>query len=304
MAVNCSNDKTISMHNFQANYEKILKVLDQVEPKSSFLKQVRPPRLTDKELIAVNLTAEYMGIDSERQLFRALPGQLLCKVERSVYNRRKRRLFPFIEGIRKKLSERFNEFEDFYIVDSMPLEICKASRSTRSKICRERAGKAPDKGYCMTQRFGYYGYKLHAVCSIRGVFKSLDITPASVHDINYLEDIKGQIADCTLIGDKGYLSAKRQLDLFSSCNIRLETPMRANQKGYQRQPRFMRKCRKRIETLFSQLCDQFMIRRNYAKTLDGFRTRILSKITALTAIQYLNHFVFGRKINNIKVNLT
>ncbi|NAW50038.1 transposase, partial [Elizabethkingia argentiflava] len=42
-----------------------------------------------------------------------------------------------------------------------------------------------------------------------------------------------------------------------------------------------RKPRKRIETLFSQLCDQFMIRRNYAKSFDGFKNRILSKIMAL-----------------------
>ena len=61
--------------------------------------------------------------------------------------------------------------------------------------------------------------------------------------------------------------------------------------------------RKRIETLFAQLCDQFLIRRNYAKTFDGFKTRIISKITALTMIQYLNKFVFDRPINNIKLNL-
>jgi hypothetical protein len=44
--------------------------------------------------------------------------------------------------------------------------------------------------------------------------------------------------------------------------------------------------------LFSQLCDQFLIRRNYAKTFEGFKTRILAKITALTLIQYINKFKF------------
>ena len=63
------------------------------------------------------------------------------------------------------------------------------------------------------------------------------------------------------------------------------------------------KSRKRIETLFSQLCDQFMIRRNYAKSFDGFKTRIMSKISALTVIQYINKFTFGRTINNLKVNI-
>ncbi|MCH2196026.1 MAG: IS982 family transposase, partial [Kordia sp.] len=57
------------------------------------------------------------------------------------------------------------------------------------------------------------------------------------------------------------------------------------------------------ETLFSQLCDQFMIRRNYAKSFDGFKTRILSKKSALTTIQYVNKFIFKRNINNIKIGI-
>lgn len=52
-------------------------------------------------------------------------------------------------------------------------------------------------------------------------------------------------------------------------NIQLETPQRKNQKDYKSQFYPLRKIRKRIETLFSQLCDQFMIRRNYAKTFIG-----------------------------------
>ena len=77
--------------------------------------------------------------------------------------------------------------------------------------------------------------------------------------------------------------------------------MRNNQKNYKRQPYIFRK--KRIETLFSQLCDQFMIRRNYAKSFEGFKTRVLSKITALTVIQYINKFIFNRNINNIKISI-
>ena len=106
-----------------------------------------------------------------------------------------------------------------------------------------------------------------------------------------------------MIGDKGYLSAAVRLNLFETCNITLNTPMRVNQEEYKKLPFVFRKKRKRIETLFSQLCDQFMIRRNYAKSFKGFKTRILSKITALTTIQYINKFIFGRNINTIKVNI-
>lgn len=71
------------MNNFIRNYRKILKILQQVEPKMNFLNQI-------------------------------------CKL---------------------KLSE-----NDYYIVDSMPLEACKLSRSSRSSICKEEYETAPKKG--------------------------------------------------------------------------------------------------------------------------------------------------------------
>jgi hypothetical protein len=46
-----------------------------------------------------------------------------------------------------------------------------------------------------------------------------------------------------------------------------------------------------------------MIRRNYAKSFQGFKTRILAKITALTLVQFINKFIFERPINNIKTQI-
>ena len=109
--------------------------------------------------------------------------------------------------------------------------------------------------------------------------------------------------DCVLLGDRAYLSESIKLDLFKTVNVKLETPKRANQKDYKPQPYIFRKSRKRIETLFSQLFDQFIIRRNYAKSFQVFKTRILAKITALTLVQFINKFIFERPINNIKTQI-
>ena len=291
------------MNNLTANYERILEVLRKISKEQLLTYQRRKPKMSDLELISLSLTAEFMSIDSENDLFRNLPESFLLKIERSVYNRRRRNLFAHINIIRLKLASYFNDFENYFVIDSMPLEVCKLSRSNRSKVCRENIENAPNKGYCASQSSRYYGYKLHAICSFSGVFQSIDLSPASVHDINYLKDIKNQISDCTIIGDRGYLSAEIQLNLFETRNIKLNTPMRNNQNNYKKQPYIFRKKRKRIETLFSQLCDQFMIRRNYAKSFDGFKTRVLSKITSLTTIQYINKFIFNRNINNIKISI-
>lgn len=293
------------MNNFIQNYKLILNNIQKLDINFDDFKQIRKPKLSNIQLIALNLTAEYLSIDSECQLFRVINGSFLeKKIERSVYNRRKRLLFFHIEKVRSQLASSFAEDQDYFIIDSMPAEVCKNARAKRSKICKESANSYPDKGFCASQNMYYYGYKIHGICSINGVFQSIDITPASVHDIHLLKDLKYQYSNCTILGDKGYLSADYQLNLFETAQIKLETPLRKNQKNYKPQPYIFKRSRKRIETLFSQLCDQFMIRRNYAKTFHGFKTRILSKITALTLIQHLNKFVFNRPINNLKVNLS
>jgi len=290
------------MSNIVKNYLRVLEVISSLNCKIGFKSAVgRKNKMCDLEIVALSLTTEFMSIDSENALFKQVStSEISNLIDRSQFNKRRRKLFLFSEEIRTNLASFFLNFEDYYIVDSMPLEICKFSRHNRIKICKDEFETAPSKGFCASQNSWFYGYKLHGVCSVSGVFHSLDITKAEVHDIHFLKNIKQQMSDCVVLGDRGYLSETIQLDLFQSVNIKLETPMRINQKGYKKQPYIFRKSRKRIETLFSQLCDQFLIRRNYAKTFEGFKTRILAKITALTLVQYVNKFIFDRPINNIK----
>ena len=290
------------MSNIVKNYFRALEVISSLNFELEYKSDVgRKQKMSDLEVVALSLTAEFMSIDSENSLFKEINREQISNlIERSQFNKRRRKLFFFLEEVRTKLASRFLEFEDYFIVDSMPLEICKFSRHRRIKICKNEFETAPSKGFCASQNNWFYGYKLHGVCSINGIFHSLDITKAEVHDVHFLKNIKHQMSDCVLLGDRGYLSQSIQLDLFQTVNIKLETPKRANQKDYKPQPYIFRKSRKRIETLFSQLCDQFRIRNNYAKTFEGFKTRILAKITALTLVQYINKFIFDRPINNIK----
>ena len=128
----------------------------------------------------------------------------------------------------------------------------------------------------------FYGYKLHAVCGLNEGIHSSGLTKASVHDLHYLKDVKAGYAHCTLLGDKDYASVQVRLDLFESARIRLEAPCRKNQRD--RKPAFQpfAKARKRMETVFSQLCDQSMIVYNHAKDTERLFTRIIGKINALT----------------------
>ena len=291
------------MNNLIQNYEILFENLNETCGDIKSFSQIRKPKLSNLQLVALNITAEYMSISTELQLFRCLKGTCLeDKIERSVYNKRRRELFDYTEKIRKRLSEKFAEFTDVFVVDSMPTPICNFARAGRSNICSTYDIR-PAFGHCASQKSKYFGYKLHAICDKNGVFHSFDLAPANIHDVNYLKDIKHNLNNCTLIGDRGYISADYQADLFTHSKINLSVPMRKNQHDYVPFSKAKGKIRKRIETNFSQLHGQFSWATNHAKTFLGLATRLLSKITAFTMIQYLNFFIFQKPINKIKTNL-
>ena len=58
------------MNNLDAIYDFILKELRKLTIKENFYFKPIKPKLSDLELIAINISAEYLSIDSEYQLFR------------------------------------------------------------------------------------------------------------------------------------------------------------------------------------------------------------------------------------------
>lgn len=300
------------MHNLKTNFDKIFGIAksffsNNINTYGNFRHYSNKPKMSDCEIIALALTSESLGIDSENYFFGKLKSDHAADfpnlIDRSNYNRRRKAMADKISCFNQSLANILNEGENVYLVDSIPVPVCQPARMGRSKVCRENFETAPDKGYSAVSKNYYYGYKLHLVTSVRGVFSSMDMSRASVHDVHFLSNIRqSHLNNCTLIGDKGYLSKEHQLDLFSSCKIRLETPKRSNQLIKERFTPIFKKCRKRIETLFSQLCDQFMLKRNYAKTNVGISVRILCKITSVTVLQYINH-INNKPINHLKYAL-
>lgn len=128
------------------------------------------------------------------------------------------------------------------------------------------------------------------------------MSKGSVHDLHYMKDVKLEYHDCSIHGDKGYIRADVQFDLFETGHIRLECPYQLNQKAWK--PTFipLAKARKRIETIFSQLSDQYLVIKNYAKIINGLFARIIGKISALPLSQYVN-YINNKPIGRIKYAL-
>ena len=58
------------MNNFIENYEIILNNLKNTCSDIENIAQIRQPKLSNIEIVAINLTAEYVSINTELQLFR------------------------------------------------------------------------------------------------------------------------------------------------------------------------------------------------------------------------------------------
>ena len=299
------------MHNFIAKFYKILDVCksfakNQVNDRGNITRPGVVPKFSDLEVIALSITAEACGIDSENLLFNRLnnecPGKIPNLISRRQFNARRKKTMYLGEDIRKRLAEMMDGGEFLFSIDSKPIKVCQNARAKRCAMGKDDFERAPAWGYCASQNAHYYGYKIHAVCGTRGIIHSYDLTAANVHDLHYLKDVQWKYHDCHLLGDKGYLSAEVQQNLFDSCNIVLEVPYRLNQKNWKPSSMTYKKYRKRIETVFSQLNDHLMMMRNYAKQTFGLFARIAAKIAAFTMLQYFN-FINHKPIGQVKYAL-
>lgn len=297
------------MHNIKTNFDKFYEIVkSSLQSKLNVDDNIQfypnKPKMNDCSIIALSICAESIGIDSENYLWSKIrkdhKSDFPELIDRSNFNKRRRRLHLLVHEVTRFIAGELNKSEDIFLMDSIPVPICKIAREKRCKFGNDSFETKPDKGYSAISKQYYYGYKLHLVTSVNGIFHSMDLTKASVHDVNVLKEIKyGKMSNATLIGDKGYISKEVKIDLFESCNIKLETPARGNQKDQQHWHPVFRKCRKRIETLFSQLCDQMMLKRNYAKSLMGLKTRLITKLAAVTILQSMN-YTNNKPINHLK----
>lgn len=297
------------MHNLQRNLQKIKSVVasfyqSDVNELGNFSFYPNCPKTSDIEIIAMSITMEALGIFSENLLFSKMKHDYPALYElfpnRRNFNKRRRKLQSKIDQISIELAEELTKEEHTYIIDSTPSPICRTVRAPKLRIMRDDIDFQPAYGYQAIDKTRYYGFKLHLLVSNAGTIKNYLLTPANVHDVKMIEELATAfIKECDLLGDKAFFSEPVQLSLFESIKVRLKTPNKKNMKTLSNWNRGDAKARKVIETVFSQLEDQFLMKRNYAKSFLGYHTRMTSKIAAHTMLQYLNSLA-NRPLNRIK----
>ena len=165
-----SHQNTSIMHNLKSNFDRFFNITksvfeNHIDCNDNFFPYRRKPKLSDCQIIAFAITGESPGIDSEAFFWAKIKNEHAVDfptlIDRSNFNRRRKRLYSFIEQLNKAIASFLNEGEGCYLVDSIPIPVCKNACEQRSKICKENFEIAPNKGYSAVNKTWYYGYKLH-----------------------------------------------------------------------------------------------------------------------------------------------
>jgi uncharacterized protein YcaQ len=102
------HNKTSIMHNLRSNFDKFFDLTksvfkDRINSSGNLKFYSNKPKMTDCDIIALSITSESLGVDSENYLW----GKLKCEnssdfpnlIDRSNFNRRRKKVYPFVEPL-------------------------------------------------------------------------------------------------------------------------------------------------------------------------------------------------------------
>jgi hypothetical protein len=230
------------------------------------------------------VAAKYFQNHHERALAILIGLRYIQRLSVSRFNRRLHALSPWLYGLVTLVGEVLACGEVF-IIDTLPMPVCKRVRASR---CKKVRGKA-FCGYCAAKQEKFFGWRLHLICTAGGVPVAFDLLPASEHDLTALHELAFVLPEgATLFGDKGFISEADALSLQEATGVRLVTARRKNMTPNRWADDFdLRRFRKRIETVYSQL-ESMGLQRLHARTNLGFDLKAWASMLALAFTNLLS----------------
>ena len=260
-------------------------------------------KLSDSEVITLAIVGEVHGIHSEKAWFNYVRKNFKDLFpnlnHRTRYNRTRRNLLQVIATIRKEIAKYLGySNSDILIVDSMPVPVCGFGSAHFSKRFRDISSY----GYCASKKETYYGLKLHALVTLDGYITDIGLTAANVDDRDILWELLPSTHEVIVLSDKEYIGDQLAEDLATSKSVELLALKRNNSKNPY--PKELRNCisrhRRRIETSFAQLAEQFHINEVLANSIDGLKTRIQSKVLGHNISYFMNRCLGNKATGQIK----
>jgi len=240
------------------------------------------PKLSDAEVLTIEIVGEYLGIDTDEGLYahfrRHYSGwfPVLLEVHRTTFARQTANLWAVKEKLWKDLLGRINFDPKISLIDSFPVPVCRFARAYR---CR-RLAEVSAFGYDEMTKQTFYGLRAHLRVCWPGVIVGMDLAPANVHDLGMAEELLPFEEEGWALGDRNYWSPKLAKPLGEE-GLCLLAPYKSK-KEKEPWPRWLTQKRRRIETVISQLVGRYQAKRVWARDRWHLTSRWLRKTLSHT----------------------
>lgn len=248
------------------------------------------PKLTDSEVITLEIVGEYLGKDQDKGIWRYFRNHWHAWFpnlgSRANFAKQCANLWAVKQRILHFLSMSLNGYDDpIHLVDGFPMPVCRITRASKSRCFKDQASY----GYCAAKDEHYYGFEGHLIINLEGVVSGYTFAPANIDERDVLQDMTEGISGL-LIGDKGFIRPWLSQEL-STQGIDLQTPLRKNMTD-NRPVSFVQpllSARRLVETVIGQLTERFHIEKVRARDLWHLTNRFVRKLLAHIVAVFLNY---------------
>jgi hypothetical protein len=253
------------------------------------------PLCSNSELLAMVLIGECKGWDVETELLSNLKEYKHLfphQPTQSRFNRRRRRLAEVLNFVRQCVVAQLDLAVDRQCaIDSLPVPVVSYYHAPDAGSDWRAHGAAI--GIVPSKKQKFFGFRLHTLVTLGGLILDFELAPANERDLTAGLDILGDYTDLTTVADKAYIHAAHAAALHTTNRVELLTVPRRNQKVQlpKAVAHLINGPRQIIETVNSQLVQQFHIETNHAHTFRGLCARLYAKLTAHTLCIYINRLL-------------
>jgi len=168
-----------------------------------------------------------------------------------------------------------------FVIDSMPIPVCKRVRARRCRTVRGREYC----GYCPAKGEKFFGWRLHLVCTTDGLPVAFTLLPGGLHDLTPIHELTVNLpAGAWVYGDKGYNSAPDEAVIRATGGGVLVPLHKDNMAPNTRAEQCgLRTFRLAIETAYSQLT-AMGIARLHVRSVAGLEIKVHASLLALACL--------------------
>mgnify|MGYP001157797348 CR=1 FL=1 len=259
------------------------------------------PALTDEEAITIEMVGDYLGMETDKQIYRYVRKHYLewfpTLPDRSTLVRQWQNLWRVKYELWQVIVRERGAWRDpIQLIDTLPVPVCHVRRAASRGIFLDDLLYQPSYGYCAAKDWHYFGFKGGLRLSSTGMILAAPRLPASPHDSDLLDRLLRDVpAYTTVFGDKGFIDLEAQTELQDTWGIVVKTPLKRNMAD---RPTFRlsplgNRLRRLIETVNGHLTERFhaqamRVRKGWTLAAKWYRKILMHTICVFTNLKYGN----------------